>query len=70
MSEGKFMKAFKKYTEGLENDKSGLRLLTNRALAGLKLKNKKVKIEKLGEEVEVESYQQCVDDCQKVLEVH
>ncbi len=39
-SAGEFKKAFKKYTEALEQDKSNKSVLTNRALCGIKLKNK------------------------------
>jgi len=69
MEEGKFRNAFAQYTKGLEQDKSSRALLTNRALCCLKLNNKKVKIEKLGEELEVDSFQQCIDDCTKCLDI-
>ncbi len=46
--------------------RSSRALLLNRALCCLKLNNKKVTIEKLGEDVTLESFQQCIDDCTKV----
>ena len=58
MQEGELVKAFKLYTKGIQEDKSSRALLTNRALCCLKLNNKKMKIEKLGEEIEVESFTQ------------
>ena len=67
--EGKYRSAFAQYTKGLEQDKSSRALLTNRALCCLKLQNKKVTIEKLGEDVQLESYQQCIDDCTKCLDI-
>mmetsp|Transcript_34092 Transcript_34092/g.76753 ORF Transcript_34092/g.76753 Transcript_34092/m.76753 type:complete len:1260 (-) Transcript_34092:158-3937(-) len=69
MQEGEFVKAFKLYTKGIQEDKSSRALLTNRALCCLKLNNKKMKIEKLGEEIYVESFTQAIDDCTKVLDI-
>ncbi len=69
LEEGKYRNAFTQYTKGLEEDKSSRALLTNRALCCLKLQNKKVTIEKLGEDVELGSYQQCIDDCTKCLDI-
>ncbi len=39
-TEGEYKKAFKKYTQALEHDKSNKSVLTNRALCAIKLKNK------------------------------
>jgi tetratricopeptide (TPR) repeat protein len=69
LEEGKLRSAFAQYTKGLEQDKSSRALLLNRALCCLKLNNKTVKIEKLGEEVELNSFQQCIDDCTKTLDI-
>ena len=69
MEQGKYRSAFAQYTKGLEQDKSSRALLTNRALCCLKLNNKTVQIVKLGEDIEVESFQQCIDDCTKCLDI-
>ena len=67
--QGKFRNAFAQYTKGLELDKSSRALLTNRALCCLKINNRKVSVVKLGEDVEVDSFEQCIDDCTKCLDV-
>lgn len=69
LEEGKLRSAFAQYTKGLEQDKSSRALLLNRALCCLKLNNKSVMIEKLGEEVTLDSFQQCIDDCTKALDI-
>jgi len=69
LAEGMPGKAFKCYTKGLESDKSSRALLLNRALAALRLNNKQVTVLKLGEDIEVGSYGQAVEDCGKVLDI-
>eukprot|EP00285_Hemiselmis_virescens_P012925 CAMPEP_0173406638 /NCGR_PEP_ID=MMETSP1356-20130122/65088_1 /TAXON_ID=77927 ORGANISM="Hemiselmis virescens, Strain PCC157" /NCGR_SAMPLE_ID=MMETSP1356 /ASSEMBLY_ACC=CAM_ASM_000847 /LENGTH=360 /DNA_ID=CAMNT_0014367663 /DNA_START=135 /DNA_END=1214 /DNA_ORIENTATION=+ len=69
MSEGNFSKAFKYYTKGLEDDRGNRALLTNRALCAIKLGLKKVTVTKLGEDVQVDSWDQAVEDCTRCLDI-